>query len=287
MKKFILTKTYPGGPKTIGLVVYENGPFYESNFHTENVEHFHQTRDMVEGFPEIWQELTELVVPVGTIFKHMSDEENVETYKIESTDEVYVVISWSMIRPGSIMYTVKEVNDYFKKGIWVEIKSHLTWDELEHGKIYRTSYPNQGDFIFKCGYNLWANKQTGSVQTTPTTGKMGLCPENGFYKFYLATDEEAKLLSPRRVSEDGVELFDGDIMYRVSLVSNYSLETVMVREELPPPISYFKDFSTKELAQAYIDLYKPQYSMQDIINMAKHNHGALESLKFNVKEVRK
>lgn len=60
MKKYKLTQLYPGGPKTLGLEIKENGMFWQSNFSTENIEHFHIHKSQFnpEKFPNHWEEIT-------------------------------------------------------------------------------------------------------------------------------------------------------------------------------------------------------------------------------------
>lgn len=60
MKKYKLIKTYPGSPKTIGLQIHQNGPFWQSNFAIDSVEHFHiDTKFNPQDYPEFWQEVIE------------------------------------------------------------------------------------------------------------------------------------------------------------------------------------------------------------------------------------
>ena len=56
MRCFKLIQEYPGSPKA-GLHVYQNGPYYQSNFNTESVEHFHKPIVFVENYPKIWEEV--------------------------------------------------------------------------------------------------------------------------------------------------------------------------------------------------------------------------------------
>jgi hypothetical protein len=59
MKQFKLIKTYPGGPKTIGLKIYGKNDCYQSNFLTEIVEYFYISIEKFDPteFPEFWEEL--------------------------------------------------------------------------------------------------------------------------------------------------------------------------------------------------------------------------------------
>lgn len=105
-------------------------------------------------------------------------------------------------------------------------------------------------------------------------------PHNGFkttkknpgYKIWLADLTDIPTWAeierkPLFTTEDGVEIFKGDkfwVVYKTELVSENGGEYVASEDDKLN--SAYKYFSIKEKAQEYIDLNKPRYSKQDIID---------------------
>lgn len=58
--KYILIETYPGSPK-VGTEIFKNGPFWQSDFHTIGVDHFHcKEADLnPEDYPNNWAKVVE------------------------------------------------------------------------------------------------------------------------------------------------------------------------------------------------------------------------------------
>ena len=117
--KFKLTNSYPGSPK-LGLEVFKNGEYYDS---CETNFLFHKPRYIVEDEPNFWKEIFDLDMPVGTKFNVKESSVNV-IYTIgdsENSDEASIYWITRNGEPKTTKYYIKDINEYFKKGLWVEI----------------------------------------------------------------------------------------------------------------------------------------------------------------------
>ncbi len=118
-KKFKLSKEYPGSPK-LGTIVEIN----EHDFlaFIPNDDKFYGIYP--EKFPEFWEEVIELCIPIGTKFKYYEDD--ITIYTVENVNSDKVTISWKEgNRPVSMTYSITTVNEYFKEGYWKEYKEPL------------------------------------------------------------------------------------------------------------------------------------------------------------------
>lgn len=66
----------------------------------------------------------------------------------------------------------------------------LKYDELKIGEIYKTSYPTQGDYIFRHNDTRACKYMNAKMQSFYLCGDM--TPFNGFEVYELPTDEEIR-----------------------------------------------------------------------------------------------
>ena len=84
-------------------------------------------------------------------------------------------------------------------------------------------------------------------------------------------------IKPLFTTEDGVDIFEGDTIYRIlwtipgTSSSNMEYSIINVSKTNCDP-NYWLYFSTREKAQEYIDLNKPRYSKQDIKSILDNPH---------------
>ena len=119
MRKFKLINSYPGSPK-LGLEVFENGVYYDS---CETNFLFHKPRYIVENQSKFWKEIFDLDMSVGTKFKVVKSAENTIYTIGDIMNDGEVPIYW-ITRYGESeiqSYDIKDVNNYFKDKVWVEI----------------------------------------------------------------------------------------------------------------------------------------------------------------------
>ena len=98
--------------------------------------------------------------------------------------------------------------------------------------------------------------------------------ESDDIRFYVGNGlnlglERLKKYIPKSVftTEDGVELFEGDKFWHVDTYFGIGQGIIM---NLFVKLKGYHEFSTKEKAQEYVDLYKPQYSMKSILDSSEN-----------------
>jgi hypothetical protein len=82
--RFKLIKKYPGSPKKLGLTIFKNGPFWQSNSVTQNVEHFHKSENEFSplDYPEFWEEIIEYPLSYKDLVSN-------ESYTFEKSGHLY------------------------------------------------------------------------------------------------------------------------------------------------------------------------------------------------------
>jgi hypothetical protein len=194
--KFSLIKEYPGSPK-LGTIAYPWDYIKEPNSnwtYNGNKEGF--IKIDITKYPEYWEKIEELCVPIGTWFVDSSD------YTISTIDSVennLVKILWKDSNIPCCAYTVSAVNELFSKGVFKEFKKE-----------------------------------------------------------------------PLFVTEDGVNIFEGDEYYTVFSCFDKNEDVYPFKINGPFKariIRYLgvpKYFSTKEAAQKYVNENKPKYSEKEL-----------------------
>lgn len=86
---------------------------------------------------------------------------------------------------------------------------------------------------------------------------------NLYYSYELQSVKHIK--QPLFKTEDGVDIYENTVFYHVDL--NWYIGSGRTTANNFQKLKGYKEFSTKEKAQEYIDLHKPKYSLNDIQNM--------------------
>ncbi len=91
--------------------------------------------------------------------------------------------------------------------------------------------------------------------------KIRLYPRNSYYNLEDVRKVKQKLF----ITEDGVEIFEGDTVWHINLNTNKEPYSSIVKYTEPfTPVREL--FSTKEKAEEYIKLNEPKYSLKDVKN---------------------
>jgi hypothetical protein len=114
MQKYKLIKEYPGSPK-LGVIYREEKEstgyfrFYDG---TDEIKGYHLVikKEGIKNYPEFWEEVEELCVPVGTRFYHKDNQNLIFTIKEIVKDDV--TISWYVDR--TLVLELSKINTYFK-----------------------------------------------------------------------------------------------------------------------------------------------------------------------------
>ena len=94
-----------------------------------------------------------------------------------------------------------------------------------------------------------------------------------------------KAKQPLFTTEDGVDIFEGATFYHVDL--NWYIGSGRTTTHPFQKLKGYKEFSTKEKAQEYIDLNKPKYSLNDILSVAKDYYVMPQSFIDKLKQLNK
>lgn len=180
----------------------------------------------------------------------------IHTHRNHTTiDRIYInehnQLSFSILNNKPKQATTVLTDDVLK----YEPTRALSYDQLIHGKIYKTSFKDQGTYIFRCGYNLWRHEDNPIV-----TENLGdFTPKNGFNEFYLATEEEDKKLERNLscVTEDGIKLYEGDEYWFIYMKNMYHIKayTPTYVKNISYPFNKAIEgliFSTKEAVDNYL-----------------------------------
>ncbi len=80
----------------------------------------------------------------------------------------------------------------------------------------------------------------------------------------------AKVKQPLFTTEDGIDIFEGDVFYFIPLNFNDVGCGKLVARVGSVAECAEKRFSTKEKAEEYINLHKPQYSLHHMVRISEH-----------------
>lgn len=220
-------------------------------------------------YPEFWEEVIEwtpeekLSVPIGTKFTVTSAFSTDTVYTIDKIIGNRVRVSWDTdsINTGTT-YSINSANNYFYEGTW------------------RVFFPKVKLFISKDGvdifkgdkfYILLPNNKLDTTYDFFTANETTPFPPNNGEKYFSTRESAEEYIAKQKVlfiTEDGVGIKEDDLFYFISAGDTY-LDRGIGQLYAKPYVTAncaLKRFSTKEKAQEYIDINKPQFSKQDVIN---------------------
>lgn len=252
MKEYKLKKLYPGCTIPVGTKVFKNGQWYQSRSATENAPHFHEPIKIVEDFPEFWEEIPE------------------KTYEILSFTDILI--------PNSTGILIKHSNGRFGM-TWGEYTEENQLDKLKLGKkIHSIKRLSDGE-VFTVGDKIKTSVDNSFCFIYSFTLKDDNLIIDCTHSF-LAKEKNINLLEDIEkiknklfTTEDGVDIYDGDEFYYVKF-TEYNCTKGEPFEVVKSNHSSFiyepqheKYFSTREKAEEYIYTHKPQFSLQEIIDI--------------------
>lgn len=262
MRKFKLIRTYPGSPITIGLEVCQNGDWYQSNFATKNVEHFHKPLNMVENYPDFWEEIFEVnfqILRISDGFNEYYRSANGKlTINLSRFHEDDYFIKNGSLKNGFEILSVKRLSDntIFCIDDVVKSKSNL------HKHLYKVDRIQLVDN----GINVFP---------------LSIEP-NGYLPFELI--DKIENIKPFYTTEDGVDIFAGDTVYYV--LSNFS-KRIYIPTTDDRNLTEIHYFSSEEKADEYIEFNIPKYSLKYVKEALRAHVGVFEHFKWYTENIKK
>ena len=195
-KKYRLIREYPGSPK-LGLEIKQNGMFWESEFTTKNVQHFHEKFNP-EDYPEYWEKIIEKDYEI--ISWYFGDM-NITKYPDGSARE-YFIHSVKRLSDGEIFTIGDKVRLIFNKASIVKIINKIAFEKI--------GCQPEGLYIYTEGEQSTINNYVKAKQPLFTTedgveifeGDNLFSVEKGFY-----------LMQQIRASESITTLFKGRLFF--------------------------------------------------------------------------
>lgn len=242
--KYKLIKNYPGCPFKIGDVAGDQSRISDEHFCVRRGvgEYTIYPKEYVENNPEFWEKVIEreytvlsLINVFGSIINYDGD------ICISRSDSVYPT---STIRLSQALLNINSSNI----------------------KIFSIKRGKDGE-VFTLGDKVRGRSQECVID------EIWLNPKCQTQILFNHLDEgigleDATKLKPLFITEDGVDLYSGDILYSVSdTFSEVARDTI----SLDSP-SYFwmqkvKKFSTKEKAEEYLLMNKPCLSINEVLSV--------------------
>lgn len=273
-KQYKCIKTYPVAQEN-DIVEFHEGT-YPQYFNVQNGKRY--TREEIVNYPDYWEEVIELCVPIGTKFKHRRGN---QIYFISKLEDNIVTVSWFKNRCNTLSYHVKNVNNWFKEGTWIEYKEPeyeiLTWyfGDMNITKdpdgtareyfIHSIKRTSDGE-IFTIGDRVKC-KNTQNTQII-TQFEIDLDSirfrfNNGcgaLLKYFPKPSDIQKVKKPLFITEDLIQIYGGEECYSVDEELNIS-KFIANSSQV-----YNKYFAMEANAEEYIKLNKPMFSYMDILN---------------------
>jgi len=248
--KYKLIKDYPTNTLSLGSTVIKDS---RNQYISKDIQIFGESE--VELYPEFWE-------------------------KVEEND--FEIISFRRTDPNSDKSGFRYVFSQNSKN-YVSNGVEFTLDFMLHER----SCVDTGDFIIESIKRLSDNEvftigdkvkhfylsQDNSTITKIYTIETIYTLESDGIRFYvgnglnLGLKQLEKILKPIFITEDNVELFEGDKFWHVDLY--FGINQGIIGNPFKK-LKGYHEFSTKEASQEYVDLYKPQYSMKNILNSSEN-----------------
>jgi len=236
MKKYKLIKTYPGSPKLETIVKVESDGYihWNVNSNKNNPTNYIHGSSMKQ-YEEFWEEV---IVKDYEILSFTYKQWGEKIVKLLSDGTYYFSPSkeqgWKL-------------KDLLHKGYCVD---------SGHIKIHSIKRLSDGE-IFTCDDNT----NGGIIKSISIVGSTLEFKVNG--SCFL--DGLVKLKEPLLTTEDGVDIFEGDVYH---VVNSYNLQYCSTQSHGHNSKIPYKTFSTKEAAEEYILMNKPcNLSISDIFKV--------------------
>lgn len=277
--KYKLIKWYPSLPKElkVGDEVHLFYSFFYDGYNTLDNKCKHRlSKQEVEDNPEFWEKVVEKEYEILSFyFKNIAGKGDAYVDK----DYIWKETSkgsgmWSRDGYITASYSTEEMLQNSNYGIH-SVK------RLSDGEVFTI-----GDVVENQKYPWPEYPYKGSI----TKFKIAPEPYNELRVYYYGSDfinsiKHSK--QPLFITEDGVEIFEGDIYHPVLINSlyyqgKYTAETPNCGRFTNP--NSCKTFSTKEKAEEYVLYNKPCLSIIDVISVVNTRYSIDDVLKRIVKE---
>lgn len=235
MKKYKLIKEYPGSPKE-NFILDDSWKIKHGT--CNHTTHFvNNLAFNPKDYPSYWEEVIE---------------------------KDYKILQIALFR--SIKYEITDISEYnYSDGYFEALLS------CNGNKIHSIKRLSDGE-IFTIGDNMGHNDIL--LEITLEDNKIKIwscdnsysCPIKGANYGFNFLENIKKYKQPLFITEDGVDIFEGDKFY--TLLSDLSdLKITEINATVHSKFNKYLDFSTKEKAEEYILLNKPCLSYKDIENL--------------------
>lgn len=242
-KKYVLIKEYPGSPKLGTIVMNGIIGVYEVNPHS-SFDGSRRLRDIEipEKYPEFWEEIVErgyeILSFIGKVEKNIFSKNRdglfTDDIIIPSTEE-------EMLSPSrtNLIHSVRRRSD----GVVFTVGDKIKNNPIDEGFVIEYIWINDSDKIVLANYDKGGR---------------------GTRSAYLQWAQKIK--QPLFTTEDGVDIYEGDEFYCITVPNNFEVikriggDGLAYNEE---PVRK-RCFSTEEAAEEHIILNKPCLSILDI-----------------------
>lgn len=250
MRKFKLIKKYPGSPK-LGTTYQEiEGlcPYHGKMYKNLSKEGACLLASEIENHPEFWEEVVEKNYEILSFTcnnKKLNYNKNLKSFNYENNDgDTHRTLKFILKNPNTYkIHSVKRLSD---------------------GEIFTI-----GDKVFSEYVNYTINKISIVNDKCMVSALYDINNPNGSRLHYNLNNLK-KAKQPLFTTEDGVDIFEGNVVYYVETEEEPEL-CFIVNEYtvLKYPGRFISDkslhsFSTKEKAEEYILMNKPVLSLNDI-----------------------
>jgi len=254
--KYKLIKTFPGSVE-LGTIVSDDEIKSETHLvaHTGVGQYTAIPKEHIENYPEFWEEVKE---------------------------KEYTILSF--INSSGDLFNIDENGGYRYK-TWSENVTSLSLEKCLDGqslKIHSVRREKDGE-IFTLGDKVFFPSDRDNIKEIEAItinnafiSKLSVSV-GGIEKWGMNNLRKAPIRKPILITEDGVEIFEGDKCWYVNSDFLYG-KIFMDAENHEERKSHCKFFSTLEKAEEYIKWNKPMYSLNDVNNATFGNHEVIEYL---------
>ena len=254
--RYRLIKEYPESIK-LGTIVYLET---EDNYMTNMENDFKLfPKKIVENYPEFWEPVVEKDYEILSLI------EGKFIYPCDKYSKDYINQLFNTL--GVSIHSVKRndgeiftVGDRLDEKCFRKLSRHPLSEGIHDNIITKIAIVKKH-----------ASEVAGHLEIQ--NGKLMFSASNKWNNLNVLLSEAIKYKQPLFTTEDGVDIFEGDLFYYVKFVQyNNTLGKPfeIVRVDYPSfeyEPQYEKYFSTKEKAEEYILMNKPVLSLKDVANI--------------------